>query len=72
MNSNYFNESNGGECALKSVDGRNKFFSGHGDLVKPIDEPKVSIFVCATLHFDVLLDPKHMLDIHSSVCVCVC
>ncbi|XP_031622065.1 uncharacterized protein LOC116340042 [Contarinia nasturtii] len=40
----YFNEGSG-ECALKAVDGRNKFVSGHGELTKSIDELKINVQV---------------------------
>lgn len=36
---------NSGKCILKSVDGKNKFFSGSSDLLKPIDELKVSLYI---------------------------
>lgn len=37
----YFHNS-AGECVLKTIDGRNKFVSGHGELTKTLDEIKVS------------------------------
>ncbi|XP_055319836.1 uncharacterized protein LOC129577215 [Sitodiplosis mosellana] len=42
---NYFTTKNSGNCALKVVDGRNKFISGHGDLEKPIDDLNVDVKV---------------------------
>lgn len=44
FNAEYFNENHA--CALKAVDGRNKFIGGHAELIQPIDDLKVSCIYC--------------------------
>lgn len=41
FNTKYFNESDA-KCVLKTEDGRNKFASGHAELIKAIDDVVVS------------------------------
>lgn len=42
FNEKYFNQ-NDSECTMKVEDGRNKFASGHAELIKPVDDAVVSI-----------------------------